>query len=223
MRRDKDFIFDLRKQGKSYRDIQKITGVSRGTLCDWFKNETWSTHLTREHSENVVRVSKERMIRMNMVRTLKLQYQYALAESEAEKEYQTYKNDPLFWAGLMVYAGEGDKRSKHQIRVSNSEFYLHRIFISFCCTYLKVPFDQFKVGLLLYPDLSEETCLSVWSKELDVQNKNFYKVHFLEGKHRVNRLQYGIGISIISSTSLKKKLLKWLELSKEESFNAVIV
>lgn len=224
MRKDKEFIFKLRREGKSYRQIQQITGVSRGTLCAWFEREEWSKHFTRKHSEQVVAISKERMIRMNMVRKLKLQYQYALVESEAEKKYEQYRKEPLFWAGLMLYAGEGDKRSGHQIRISNSEFYIHRVFINFAHKYLGFSKESFRYSLIIYPDNDPKGCVSVWTKELEVGEGLFYKPQIIQGKEIKKRLQYGVCISIISSTAQKKKLLKWLFLAQSESFeDAVIV
>ena len=40
-------------------------------------------------------------------------------------------------AGLMVYAGEGDKASRYNIKLANSEFYLHLVFIKFSERFLK--------------------------------------------------------------------------------------
>lgn len=223
MRQDKALVFKLRQEGKSYRQIQKEVGISRSTLTAWFKNIQWSNHISEGHKKKNLGASKERMERMNMVRKLKLQYHYALVESEAIKEYEIFKKETLFWAGLMIYAGEGDKKTRHQIRISNSEFYLHKIFIQFVVTYLKLPKENFKIGLLLYPDLSEEVCIKRWSTELHLESRNFYKTHIIKGKDSVKRLQYGIGMSIISSTSLKKKLLKWLLLAEKEQFNNAVI
>ncbi len=223
MRKDKEFIFKLRREGKSYRDIQQATGVSRGTLGEWFKDEEWSKHLTSKHSILSIERSKDQMIKMNMVRKLKLQYQYALVEKEAEKEYETYKYETLFWAGLMLYAGEGDKRSKHQIRVSNCEAYIHRIFVSFICKYLDFSREGFRYSLLIYPDNNPEECVTAWAKEIVAPEELFYKPHVIQGKEAVKRLQYGTCISIISSTAQKKKLLKWLSLAQNEKFEDAVM
>lgn len=223
MRKDKEFIFKLRREGKSYRDIQQATGVSRGTLCEWFKHEDWSRHLSVKHSIQGIQRSKDRMIKMNMVRNLKLQYQYALVEKEAEKEYETYKHETLFWAGLMLYAGEGDKKSKHQIRVSNCEAYIHRIFVNFACKYLDFSKEGFHYSLIIYPDNNPKECVTAWSKELGVSEGLFYKPNVIQGKESTKRLQYGTCISIISSTAQKKKLLKWLSLAENENFNNAVI
>lgn len=218
MRRDKERIFQLRREGRTYREIQRDTGVSRATLALWFKDQDWSKHLSLEYSKKNLVASKERMERMNIVRKLKLQYQYALVEKEAEDEYQIYKKEPLFWAGLMLYAGEGDRKSKGLVRISNVDFYIHRIFVSFTKKYLKVPESSFRFGLVLYKDNDEILCKEAWSKEIPISRLIFHKTQFIQGKEKIKRLQYGVGMSIISNTVAKKKLLKWLHLAQIENF-----
>ena len=225
MRKDKQRIFQLRKEGRTYREIQRDTGVSRATLTKWFKGEPWSKHLAEEHAKKNRGASQERMDRMNMVRKLKLQYQYALVEADAKKEYEEYRTQTLFWAGLMIYAGEGDKVSRSLIRISSSEAYLHTIFIRFCLIYLGISINQIRIGLLLYSDHAEDICVKFWSAALGIPPVQFHKTQVIQGKERVRRLQYGVGMSIISSTSLKKKILQWISLAKKEQFqtDAIIV
>jgi hypothetical protein len=218
MRKDKEFIFRLRREGKSYRDIQQATGVSRGTLCQWFKSEDWSKHLTTKHSDQSIQMSKDRMIKMNMVRKLKLQYQYALVEKEAEKDYETYKNETLFWAGLMLYAGEGDKKSRNLVGMSSSVFYTHRVFGLFCEKYLYITRNNLRRSLTIYPDSDPVLCKHKWVEELGAQTSSFYKTQIIKGRETNKTLQFGICTTIISSTSLKLKILKWISLAGKEQF-----
>ena len=53
MRYDQPEVFELRKQGKTYREIQKLLGISRGTLCDWFRDQEWSTHIKKSNTEKI--------------------------------------------------------------------------------------------------------------------------------------------------------------------------
>lgn len=215
MRQDKQFVFELRKQGKSYREIQLELGISRSTLCDWFKNIEWSKHIKHKNNDNNVALSKERLEKLNHGRKIKLDLYYQNAEQEAEIEFELFKNEPLFIAGLMIYAGEGDKRNRNNTRVSNSEFYLHQITIKFAEKYLGIERKMIKFGLLLYPDNDIKECVNIWQKELGISINNFHKVHTIQGKETKRRLQYGVGSSIISSkVVIKKKILVWLELSK---------
>ena len=214
MRHDQPQAFELRKQGKTYREIEKLLGISRSTLCEWFKNEKWSKHIKKSNTEKQREISSEHLNKMNEARHVMLEKKYKKVEEDAEKEFEIYKNDSLFMAGLMLYAGEGDKSSRNLIRMSNSEFYLHLVFIRFSEKFLNVGREKIKVWLLLYSDHNIEKCLEIWSKKLNINKSNFNKSQVIMGKEKTKKLQYGVGNSIISSTSLKKKIMKWLELCK---------
>jgi hypothetical protein len=214
MRHDQPKAFELRKQGKTYREIEDLLDVSRSTLCDWFKNEKWSKHIKKTNTEKQIKISKIHLEKLNEGRRIMLEKKYKKVEEDAEKEFEIYKNDPLFMAGLMLYAGEGDKNSKHLVRLSNSEFYLHLVFTRFSEKFLKVEKNNIKFWLLLYPDHRIKECVDIWSKKLNINELNFNKSQVIKGKSKLKKLQYGVGNSIISSTSLKKKMLKWLELCK---------
>ncbi len=216
MRKDKKEAFELRKQGKSYRAITETLGISKSTLSDWFKDVEWSKH---KKIANIGRTtSKEHLEQMHKARKLSLDNLYAKTRSEAKDKYLLFKGEPLFWAGLMAYAGEGDKRSRSLVRISNSEFFIHTIFIHFAETYLGVDKGNIKCGLLLYPDHNESLCREMWSNILGIKRENFHKTQVIQGKERVKRLQYGVGMSIISSTVLKQVMLVWLSLAQDERF-----
>lgn len=219
MRQDKELAFKIRKDGKSYREIQKELGISRSTLCEWFKNIEWSKHIKNKNNIINIPLNKERLKLLNEARDKMLSSKYKEVEIEAENEFNIFKKDPLFSAGLMIYAGEGDKRSQNNSRVSNSEFYIHKIFIQFAQKYLKIEIKNIKIGLIIYPDLDEHECIDIWSNKLNISKLNFYKTHTILGKEKTKKLQYGVGTSIISSkVVVKKKILKWLELSSLQDF-----
>lgn len=217
MRKDKEYVFELRKAGKTYRQIQIETGISRGTLSDWFRGIEWSRHIAATNEKRTT--SSEQLEKMRIARKKNLDNLYSDAERKAEIEYISFKNEPLFWAGLMAYAGEGDKRTRHIVRITNTEFYIHTIFIKFAVRYLKIEQCAIKCCLILYPDLNESLCKEMWSNLLGINRQNFHKTQIIQGKEKIKRLQYGIGMSIITSTVLKKKVLKWLSLAQNERFN----
>ncbi|KKQ09480.1 MAG: hypothetical protein US21_C0004G0018 [Candidatus Nomurabacteria bacterium GW2011_GWB1_36_6] len=219
MRQDKDLVFKLRRDGKSYREIQDEINISRSTLCDWFRNEEWSTHIKRNNITKNIKLSTERLELLHIGRSRMLADKYKQVEIEAEKEFQIFIKDPLFIAGLMIYAGEGDKRSNNMSRVSNSEFYIHKIFIKFAEKYLYITKENIKIALIIYPDLDPNECTNKWSGEVGISISNFHKTQVIKGKEKTKKLQYGVGISIISSiVVVKKKILKWLELSSRLEF-----
>jgi len=214
MRTDRDAIFQLRKEGKSYRQIQKETGVSKSTLCDWFCNEEWSSHLKNKNIKSNTEISTDRLLKLNNSRLNKFSLIYQEAEKEAAEQFNYFKKESLFWAGLMIYAGEGDKRSRNISRITNTEYYLHKIFIKFSEKYLDIPSDSVKIALIIYPDNDVNRCISNWSNELSVKRENFHKTQIIHGRGGNKKLQNGIAISIISSrVVIKRKILTWLKLA----------
>lgn len=219
MRRDKQIAISLRKQGKSYTEIIQELGVSRGTLSSWLKGEEWAKEISLSNSKKQWALGQEKMKRMNMMRKVKLAFTYGVAEEEATKEFEVYKKEPLFWAGLMIYAGEGDKKSANILRLSTPEVYLHKIWLSFGKEYLKIESNQLRFGVLVYADQSTESGESYWSEAVGIPRSQFHKTQTLQGKEGTKKLQNGVGISILSSrVIIKKKLLKWLKLAEMHNF-----
>lgn len=210
MRQDKEIAFKLRKDGKSYREIQKELGISRSTLCEWFKNVEWSKHIKYKNNNEVIRISTERLNKMNIARGLMLKDKYDSVIEEAKGEYLLYKNNPLFVAGLMLYDGEGDHLSKNAIRFANIDFSLHRVFISFSTKFLNIDKYHIKFSVLLYPDLNINECVNKWCEELGILKENVYKPQVITGKLKTRKLHFGVGTSIILSSFLKHKLLFWI-------------
>ncbi len=226
MRKDKNLVFEMRKQGKSYRQIQQVFNISRSTLSDWFRDVDWSKHTKNKNNENNLLVSTERLKKMHIGRLKMLDDLYKKNEIQAVIEYEVFKKQPLFMAGLMIYAGEGDKRSRNVTRISNTDFYLHEIFIQFAEKYLKISRSSVKIALLLYSDNNINHCILKWSETLKISSINFHKTQVIKGKETKRKLQYGTGISIISTiTVTKMKILTWLELCKKDflSNDAAIV
>lgn len=215
MRQDKQKAIELRKEGKTYREIEKILVISRSTLCNWFRNEEWSKNLKKINTKNHIKKSIEHMRKMNYAREKILEAKYKDFEEEAIKEFEVYKNNPLFIGGLMLYAGEGDKLTKGVIRLANTDFFIHKIFIKFIKKFLKIKDNDIKLSILLYPDLNIEECRSKWSQELNIPIANFHKPQIIQGKSKIKRLHFGVGSIIISNSFLKRKLLEWIELSKK--------
>jgi hypothetical protein len=214
MRKDKAVAFQLRREGKSYRDIQNELGISRSTLCDWFRNEEWSKHIKYKNNNINIGTSTDRINKMNLVRGLMLEGKYKKVIEEAQNEYLLYRNNPLFTAGLMLYAGEGDHLSKGAIKFTNIDFGLHKIFINFCNRFLKTDMNSIKFSVLLYPDLDIDNCMDKWSTELGIPKQNMYKPQVIIGKFKKRKLHFGVGTSIILNSFLKHKLLFWIDQTK---------
>src|SRR3990167_229734 len=175
MRKDKDIILKLRSQGKSYKEIQNSTGISKGTLSGWLSRHRWSQEtairLNKKHSlHNTVRI-----IYLNKIRGQKLARLYEQGDIEAKEEFARLKYHPLFITGLALYWGEGDRVSKYGVLLSNTDPAMIKLFRNFLIQVCHVKKDRLFAGVFLYPDLDGETCRKYWSKEAGLSGVKFHK------------------------------------------------
>lgn len=216
MRKDKVRAFEMRRQNKSYSEISKALNIPKSTLGLWFKNEDWSKEIRDKLGlvQSLSYPSKlAAIIKSNKERWQKLHRQY---REEAILEFERFKNDPLFLAGIMLYWGEGEKQSKYSsVRLSNSEPEMIRVFNLFLTNVIKIPPEKISIWLLLYPDLVETVQKNFWSKAVGISPSQFKKSIYIKGRHPTKRLSYGVCTLTVQSRALKERILKWLELYQD--------
>ena len=213
----KEKAIELRRSGASYNLISRETGITKGTLSYWFSNSNWSEETLLKNKARNLEESRRRIVMMNNKRSSDLADKYKKVEEEASREFEKFKNEPLFVAALMLYLGEGSKLAKHpSVRISNTDIAVLKIFINFVTKYCNIPLTDVRFWLLSYPDINHEKCLEWWIRGLNLSRNNLYKTQVIEGKHKTKRLLYGVGNIIIPLKILKIKILKWIELMSIE-------
>ncbi|MEX2090941.1 MAG: hypothetical protein WD989_02325 [Candidatus Paceibacterota bacterium] len=213
MRKDKEKAVELRKQGLSYKKIRQELGIPTSTLAEWFKNEPWSQEIKFRLSKEVSLSNEKALKAMIEANRERWRLKHEEYREAAIREFERYKNDPLFLAGIMLYWGEGEKQQKYStVRLSNSEPEMIRIFYLFLTKLLKISPDKISGWLLLYPDLVDSVQRNFWSKATGIPINKFTKSTYIKGRHPSKRLSYGVCTVYVSSRALKERILKWLEL-----------
>ncbi|MBL7044986.1 MAG: hypothetical protein ISR98_00065 [Parcubacteria group bacterium] len=216
MRKDKEKALFLRKSGRSYKQIKEELGIPVSTLSEWLSPHKWSQNIKKSLTEVAKKENSVRIQSLNNIRGEHLKKLYKEAEIEAIKEFEGLKYHPLFIAGIMIYWGEGDRVTKHNIRVSNTDPVMIKLFVDFLIKICNAPKNRIKSSLLLYPDLNDIVCKEYWSKNALIPENSFNKSIFITGKHKTKRLQYGVCNTVFTSTYTKRKLLIWLKLLSKE-------
>lgn len=216
MRKDKETAIELRRQNKSYKSISRELNIPLGTLAGWFKKELWSQEIRNKLGiEQSLSFPKrlQAMIKANKERWSKIHQNY---REQAKNEFVTLKNNPLFIAGLMLYWGEGDKRSKNsQVKLANTDPAMIRIFYSFLKDVIAVPTEKIHIWLLLYPDLLDNVQKNFWSKATGVPLSQFKNSIYIQGRHPTKRLSYGVCNIYVSSREFKEKIMTWIDLCQK--------
>lgn len=219
MRSDKGEAFVLRRQGKSYREISKALQVPVSTLSNWFKGVNFSEAIREELTKEANSKKRKYFQDLNRVRGVALEVQYELAEKEALKEMKLYRNVPLFTTGLALYWGEGDKLSKHHVRIINTDPAVLQIFMAFLHQFCLNSDEKISLAMYIYEDLDEAKCKRYWSKQVGI--KKFHKTQVLPGRHKTKRLPYGTCAIVLTNSYLKRKLQVWIDHLPEMVLNTV--
>jgi len=209
MRTDKERAFELRRTGKSYKEIAATLGMSKSTLTEWFKGHSFSDEIRKALTVNAAAEGASRLHKLNKVRGDSLEALYFRAVTEATLELELNKNNPLFIAAITAYWGEGDKRSKNHVRLINTDPQMLQLFIEFLMRFCGVQRESIRAAMFIYPDLDEQICREYWEKEIGIST--FHKTMVLPSRHKVKKLAYGTCSIIVSNTYLKKKMLLWID------------
>ncbi len=213
MRKDKVRAYELRREGKSYKEIKKLLGIPLSTIAGWFKNEEWSRKIRDELGARASLAFPEKMAAIQKANKTRWAKKYKEYRISAESEFIKHQNDPLFIAGLMLFWGEGNKSPKDStVRLANSDPIMIRIFYNFLTSTMEMNPDKIKIHLLLYPDLIDDMQKSFWSKATGIPLSQFIKSTYIKGKHPTRRLSYGVCMIYICNRELKDKILVWLNL-----------
>ncbi|HNY36066.1 MAG TPA: hypothetical protein PLD14_00645 [Candidatus Pacearchaeota archaeon] len=218
MRNDHHLALELRKKGKSYKEISKELDISKGTLNAWFKDLIWSKKIKERLTEKAIRVSRKRIKRIIESNRKRWDNRRESFRKEAEKEFVKIKLKPLFIAGVMLYWGEGDQNLKYPVRLTNVNHRMIVLFKKFLLEICRVKREDIYLSLFIYPDIVEEKCKKFWSDKVGLWQ--FDKVQVIYGKHPTKRLENGIcSIRVKKSSGLKEKILVWINLSSEDLKN----
>ncbi len=205
-------IFKLRVLGKSYREIAGTLGVSRSTVSYWLADNKESQKIRAQ----LVRLSNSK----DSARVKKLKATLAIkwgtwadaARQEAAKRFNKLLDDPLFVAGIMIYWGEGDSKIENPLRMGNTDPRMIGIFVKFLRVLMDIPVNKIRLGLILYPDLSDKECIEFWQTATGLPSENFIKSHYIKGLHPTKRLSHGICTVTVNSKQQKIKMLEWIDL-----------
>ena len=212
MRKDTNKAENLRREGKSFREISKELNIPLSTLSLWFRDKKWSNEIGKHLRAKVTQSSKERLMDLNKIRGESLKKLYKQARNEAIAEFNKFKNDPVFIAGIVIYWGEGDKTSKNSFRIANTDPGMIKLFIDFLLNICKIDEHRLRAWILLYPDLDEEICKKFWIENTGLKDVHFTKSVIIFGRHKKRRVSNGVCNVSYSSTYLKEKMLVWIGL-----------
>lgn len=87
----------------------------------------------------------------------------------------TLQEAQLMGIGIGLYWGEGTKRSRHSVRLGNTDPGLLRIFIRFLTELCGIDKTRLRFGLQIFTDLESEDVIGFWANALEIDRSQFMK------------------------------------------------
>jgi len=112
----------------------------------------------------------------------------------------------LFGLGLGLFWGEGSKRSKHSVRLSNSDPQLVKKFIDFLINIYHIDKNKLRFQLQIHYDLDMNQLLDFWSNYLLIKKTQFFKTTILKNRGDgtyTTKIRYGVIIVNFGNSRLK--------------------
>ncbi len=173
----------LRKQLQlGYGEIAKQVNVSKSTLSRWLKDMPLSERRIlelRRAAWGRGEAKRERfratMLRKRLARDEEV-YRTRL------RQFKKISRSELYLAGLMLYAGEGDKKSRGEIAFSNSDPVLVRFFSVWMTKFMDIPLDKTRIQLHLYENMDIPAEEKFWQKAISLKPTQLCKTQIRKVK-----------------------------------------
>lgn len=179
-------VIALRKQGHSYSEIIKETGVAKSTINCWITFA--GLNLSQEH----LQIQARKRLENHAIATEAAKITKKIhRENDIQKFVQSMKkyfDDPLFVAAVMLYEAEGAKTMANGF--SNSDYKVVVAYLNFLKKYLLVEENDITYRLYVHEVRKEDLprITRFWAKKLSVRPEDFrisWK-HNIVSKKRVN-------------------------------------
>ena len=168
----------LRKQGKSFRDIENLLGIPRSTLSGWFKNivldKKYQIKLHKNWVNALKKARKEAVKWHNNQKETRLK----TAQEQALKVLSqiNFKDKSIIELALsLLYLGEGFKMNGGT-GMGNSDPLILRFFIKSLEECFNLNVNKIKCELHLRADQNPILTKQYWSKELNIPLENFTSI-----------------------------------------------
>ncbi|PJE64924.1 MAG: hypothetical protein COU90_00200 [Candidatus Ryanbacteria bacterium CG10_big_fil_rev_8_21_14_0_10_43_42] len=219
--REKLRALQLRRRGKSIKEIANLLNVSKSSASVWCRNINLTSRQASALKKNMIQAGHLGRMRGAETNRKKKQDVIDYFTESAKKEIQQLSKNEFLIAGLCLYWGEGSKKSK--LSFSNSDPHM----ISFMFEWFQVCMDVKKeefmprifINAIHGPRIKE--VLTFWSDLLELPEEQFYKPILL--KERPKKIYenhdsyYGVlALGVSQGSRLKYKILALIEAMKNK-------
>lgn len=162
-------------QKLGYGEIAKRVKVSKSTLSRWLEDLPLSDERMlelRRDAWNKGEVKREKFRQTMRAKRDMRENEIYLTQ---KKKLAKISEQSLFIAGLMLYAAEGDKKTRAEIAFSNSDAVMVAFFARWLERFLGIEQGKLKIQLHLYENMDVHAEETFWKKQLGMSQDQLCK------------------------------------------------
>lgn len=207
---------ELRKNGYSINQILEETGFSKASVSVWVRDVVLTKSQKNGLSERGR--SKESVERRRNSRLNNEAKKRTEIIDEAKKDYTKISIEELKLIGIILYLGEGSKKKKNAVSISNSDPEVIKIMLRFFREICKVPESKLRGHIHTFEHADTEQTENYWSEITKIPRNQFYKTYKKPSSaslQKRNTLPFGTLDLSVNDTKLLLAILGWIEKIKE--------
>jgi hypothetical protein len=198
----------LRESGFSYTEILKEIKVPKSTLAYWVKGIPLDDQQESLLKSRMIERQKRGRFSTSIALRARKVYRDKMAYDDAEKEFNTWKGETAFMAGISLYWAHGGKKSGYFQFISNDNEMLV-FMVKWIRKYLGISKKDLIFRLFIHEPNKAQNIEDFWSKSLSVP-KDRLKITKVGGRGMHKNPQYkGSCMVAVTPISVLRKVLAW--------------
>lgn len=177
---------DMRKQGRSYKEIMAKVPVSKGTLSNWLSNVPLTKREAKYLEERSQILQDNGRLKAALKNRARNESRRDLIRTKAKIDFEKHKDDPYFILGVSLYWAEGAKKNDY-FSFINSDVAMMRIMIDWTAKYLKIEPVDCKYRLYIHEPYKNENCERFWSRKCAIPASQFQQTIYKPTPHVVKK------------------------------------
>jgi len=221
-------IIALRKQGKTYSEIETILKLPKSTVGWWLRGVKMDKLVEKKTLERCRKKWRKNILNYNNIyakirseEAANIREKIAQKASEEIGEIAEYN---LRLIGSALYWAEGNTKSRHMLRFANSNPDIIKVIMKFFQKICGIPDEKIKARVHLHPNISQKESEKYWSKITGLSRDHFQKPQVQisrasKGKRKKNTLPYGTLHLTICNTAKACTVKGWIRGISEKISN----
>lgn len=210
----KQRAIQLRLEGRSYNEISRSLGIPKSTLSGWFSKEDFSQKIRTENI-SVTKLKWAKSIReFNASRSERFQDRIASEEAIFRSEIPRPEGLNLFFLFMGIFWGEGGKKEKRRLIISNCDPALINAVIQFLTDHCRLDLPKLNGTVYVHPNIDKEISREYWARVTGIPLENIRSYLAVssasKGKKPKNTLPYGTFHLIVNKSLLQREVIGWL-------------